>query len=98
MGVFAPNTFLSERQLVERMGMSKTPIRSALEHLESQGLVAVAPQQGIIVKELSAQEITDLFDMRSAIEPFIVSRLSDADSARTRLLGLKTTYGCKRRP
>jgi DNA-binding GntR family transcriptional regulator len=75
-GVFAPNTFLSERQLALQLGMSKTPIRSALEHLEAQGLVAVSPQQGIVVKELSAHEIIDLFDMRAAIEPFAVSRLA----------------------
>jgi DNA-binding GntR family transcriptional regulator len=75
-GVFAPNVFLSERQLVGRLGMSKTPIRSALEHLEAQGLVAVSPQQGIVVRELSAHEVTDLFDMRAAIEPFVVSRLA----------------------
>jgi DNA-binding GntR family transcriptional regulator len=75
-GVFPPNAFLSERQLVLRLGMSKTPIRSALEHLEAQGLVVVSPRQGIVVKELSAREITDLFDMRSAIEPFVASRLA----------------------
>jgi DNA-binding GntR family transcriptional regulator len=80
-GVFAPNAFLSERQLVKRLGMSKTPIRSALENLESQGLVIVSPQQGIVVKELSAHEIADLFDMRSAIEPFIASRLSERSLA-----------------
>jgi len=75
-GVFPPNMFLSERQLVERLGMSKTPIRSALELLEAQDLVVVSPQQGIVVKDLSAQEITDLFDMRCAVEPFIASRLA----------------------
>lgn len=75
-GVFPPNTFLSERQLAQHLGMSKTPIRSALEHLEAQGLLAVSPQQGIVVKELSAHEIIDLFDMRAAIEPFVVSRLA----------------------
>jgi DNA-binding GntR family transcriptional regulator len=75
-GVLAPNTFLSERQLAQHLGMSKTPIRSALEHLEAQGLLAVSPQQGIVVKELSAHEIIDLFDMRLAIEPFVVSRLA----------------------
>ena len=76
-GVFPPNAFLSERQLVLRLGMSKTPIRSALEHLEAQGLVVVSPRQGIVVKELSAREITDLFDMRLALEPFVASRLAD---------------------
>jgi DNA-binding GntR family transcriptional regulator len=76
-GVYAPDTFLSERQLVEKLGMSKTPIRSALEHLEAQGLVAVSPQQGIVVKDLSAREIAELFDIRSAVEPFIVRRLAE---------------------
>jgi DNA-binding GntR family transcriptional regulator len=75
-GVFPPNSFLSERKLVEKLGMSKTPIRSALEQLEAQGLVAVSPQQGIVVRDLSAHEITDLFDTRTAVEPFVVSRLA----------------------
>jgi DNA-binding GntR family transcriptional regulator len=74
--VFPPNSFLSERRLVEHLGMSKTPIRSALELLEAQGLVAVSPQQGIVVRELSAHEIADLFDTRTALEPFAVSRLA----------------------
>ena len=41
--VFSPGTFLSERQLAARLDMSKTPIRSALERLESEGFVAVSP-------------------------------------------------------
>lgn len=76
-GFFPPNAFLSERQLVEKLQISKTPIRSALEHLEAQGLVAVSPQQGIVVKELSVRDITELFDMRWAVEPFVASRLAD---------------------
>ena len=66
--------------------MSKTPIRSALEHLESQGLVAVSPQQGIVVRDLSAHEITDLFDMRAAIEPFVVASLAGRTLASDQLV------------
>ncbi len=61
---------------MQQLGMSKTPIRSALEQLEAQGLVAVSPQQGIVVRELSAHEITDLFDTRAAVEPFVAARLA----------------------
>jgi len=89
-GVFPPNTFLSERQLVERFGMSKTPIRSALELLESQGLVTVSPQQGIVVKDLSAQEVSDLFDMRSAVEHFIASRLAQGTLGTSPIARLET--------
>ena len=75
-GVFPPHSSVSERQLVKRLGMSKTPIRSALENLEAQGLVCVSPQKGVLIKELSAREISELFDVRHAVEPFIVSHLA----------------------
>ena len=67
---------VSERQLVERLGMSKTPIRAALENLEMQGLVTVSPQRGILVRELSARETAELFDVRMAIEPYIAAQLA----------------------
>jgi DNA-binding GntR family transcriptional regulator len=72
----APGAFLSERQLVERLGMSKTPIRAALQQLEEDGLVTVSPQQGILVRELTAREVTELFDLRRAVEPFVVRKLA----------------------
>jgi DNA-binding GntR family transcriptional regulator len=75
-GEFPPHVALSERQLSERLGMSKTPIRAALENLETQGLVTVSPQRGIFVRELSAREIGELFDVRMAVEPFAAAKLS----------------------
>lgn len=72
----ASGAFLSERQLVERLGMSKTPIRVALQQLETEGFVTISPQQGILVRELSAREINELFGFRMAVEPFIVRRLT----------------------
>jgi DNA-binding GntR family transcriptional regulator len=47
---FAPGVFLSERKLSSLLGMSKTPIKAALERLEQEGFVAVSPQQGIVVR------------------------------------------------
>ena len=75
-GELSPETALSERRLAERLGMSKTPIRAALENLETQGLVTVSPQKGIIVRELSARETAELFDVRAGVEPFIVAQLA----------------------
>lgn len=73
---FPAGTFLSERQLVARLGMSKTPIRSALERLEAEGFVTVSPQQGILVREFSLQEVVDLFDIRIALETFAVGHIA----------------------
>ncbi len=69
---FEPGSFLSERQLAARLGMSKTPVKAALERLEAEGFIAVSPQQGIVVRELSLQEISDQFEIRQALESFVV--------------------------
>lgn len=72
-----PGSFLSERQLVEMLGgMSKTPIRAALERLQADGLVAISPQRGVLIRETSLQEIIDTFDIRIALEAFVVDRLA----------------------
>ena len=41
-----------------------------------QGLVTVSPQRGIVVRDLSARDIAELFDIRSAVEPFVVGQLA----------------------
>jgi DNA-binding GntR family transcriptional regulator len=75
-GAYAPGTFLSERQLAASLGMSKTPVRSAIERLESEGFLVVSPQQGILVAELSLDEIVDQFEIRGALEAYVVRRLA----------------------
>jgi DNA-binding GntR family transcriptional regulator len=62
--------------LAGRLGMSKTPIKNALVRLDIEGFVSVSPQQGIVVRELSVHEIVDLFDIRTALETFVVRRIS----------------------
>jgi DNA-binding GntR family transcriptional regulator len=75
-GTYPAGTFLSERQLAGKLGMSKTPIKSALTRLDMEGFVAVSPQQGIVVRELSIRQIMDLFDIREALETFVVRRMA----------------------
>ncbi len=89
-GDITAESVLSERQLAERLGMSKTPIRAALENLETQGLVTVSPQRGILVRDLSAREIAELFDVRSAAEPFIANRLARTALTATQREQLRT--------
>ena len=75
-GEFEPGRFLSERRLAAQLDMSKTPIRSAVERLANEGLLLVAPQQGIVVAEVSFGEIIDLFEIRTALESFVVTQLA----------------------
>jgi DNA-binding GntR family transcriptional regulator len=75
-GTLAPGTFLAERQLAAQLGMSKTPVRSALERLESEGFLSISPQQGAIIRDLSVHEIADQYEIRSALEGFMVRSLA----------------------
>lgn len=74
--IFKPGHFLSEKQLIDYLGMSKTPIKSAVDRLEAEGFLAVSPKQGILVKELSLEKVANLFDLRMALEMFVAEQLS----------------------
>lgn len=68
--------FLSERRLAARLKMSKTPVKAALERLEAEGFIGVSPQQGIVVQDLSLEEIADHFEFRELLEPHVVRRVA----------------------
>jgi len=94
---FPPGTFLSERRLSERLQMSKTPIRAALERLEMDGFVSIAPQQGILVRELSIDEVVDLFDIRCALETFVVRELASRGLASEQVRQLEANLEAQAR-
>ena len=73
---YPPGSFLSERQLAASLGMSKTPVKAALERLESEGLISVSPQQGIVVRELSVREIADQYEIRAVLESYALRTLA----------------------
>jgi DNA-binding GntR family transcriptional regulator len=71
-GDFPPGSFLAERQLAERLGMSKTPVKAALERLELEGFVAVSPQQGIVIREMTIEQIAYQYELRTALETYVL--------------------------
>jgi DNA-binding GntR family transcriptional regulator len=73
---YPPGSFLSERQLAENLGMSKTPVKAALERLEAEGFITVSPQQGIVVRELSIYEIADQYEIRTVLESYTLRSLA----------------------
>ncbi len=55
-------------KLAEQLGISRTPLRSALQMLEAEYLVESIPRKGVIVKEFSNKEIVEIFECRIALE------------------------------
>ncbi|SFF20268.1 DNA-binding transcriptional regulator, GntR family [Paenibacillus catalpae] len=67
-GEFMPGTLLSEVELAEQLNMSRTPVRSAMSQLESQGYVNAIQNRGIFVKEVSLKEILDMMEVQHAFQ------------------------------
>jgi DNA-binding GntR family transcriptional regulator len=59
---------LIEKDVTERLGMSRTPVREALQRLESEGLLTYEPRRGLTVTRPSHQMIMELYSMREALE------------------------------
>jgi DNA-binding GntR family transcriptional regulator len=65
---FPPGTHLIERELCELLGVSRTSVREALRHLESEHLITMVPHKGPIVASLSAQDVEHLYQVRASLE------------------------------
>jgi GntR family transcriptional regulator of vanillate catabolism len=67
-GEFAAGERMSELPLVERLGVSRTPLRLALATLEHEGLLEKLPHGGYTVREFTQAEIADAIEVRGVLE------------------------------
>lgn len=71
-GVYPPGTKLSTQELSDSLGISRTPVVSALNRLVAEGLAEAIPRRGVIVTRLSSKKIRDLMEARIMIEVYSV--------------------------
>ncbi|MFB2579826.1 GntR family transcriptional regulator [Herbiconiux sp. P15] len=64
----APGAVLAEVELSQRLGLSRTPVREALARLVADGLVAPFGGRGLVVSDVSAENVSELFELRQALE------------------------------
>jgi len=85
-----PGQKIVQDKLAESLGISRTPLRSALQMLEAEYLVQSVPRKGVIVKEFSDKEIVELYDCRIALEGTASSLFTTiaSDAEIDRLSGL----------
>jgi DNA-binding GntR family transcriptional regulator len=67
-GELASGSRLSERELCERLGVSRTPMREALRRLAHDGLVTLIPNRGAFVTEMSRDAVRESFEIMAALE------------------------------
>src|SRR5579859_1657153 len=63
---------LSDVALSEQLGISRTPVRQALERLVQEGLVRSDPRRGFWTRTFTAQDIHEIYDLRGALEALAV--------------------------
>jgi DNA-binding GntR family transcriptional regulator len=86
---YSPGSKISEARLAEELGVGRSPIRSALARLRSEGWIDVSPQSGSYVKSLSEQEMREIFDFRHLLETH-VARLAAQNIHDKQLRKLRT--------
>ncbi|WP_112321490.1 GntR family transcriptional regulator [Oceanibium sediminis] len=66
-----------EQSLAEELGVSRTPLREAALRLEAEGFVTIRPRLGILVRPISAEDMADVYDILTALEPFAARMLAE---------------------
>jgi DNA-binding GntR family transcriptional regulator len=63
-----PGSIVNERELMERLGLGRTPVREALRALAQEGLVEVYPRRGIFVSNVDVGDLASLSEVREVLE------------------------------
>lgn len=69
---------LSEGEVAQELGMSRTPVREAFLRLEAEGLLRLYPKKGALVVPISAGEVEIVMETRRLIEKFAITKLLDS--------------------
>jgi len=89
-GELAPGERISEKQLCERFGVSRTPLREALKVLATEGLIELLPNRGARVVRLTFKKVKDTYDLMAALEglsgELACQHISDAEIQAVRKL------------
>lgn len=67
-----PNMKLTEQQVCDQYAVSRTPVREAFKQLKLEGLIEIIPNRGAFVVGFSAQDVSDMYELRKAYEMLAV--------------------------
>jgi DNA-binding GntR family transcriptional regulator len=95
----APGAVIDERDLIERLGIGRTPVREALRRLAHERLVEVYPRRGMFVTGVDVRQLARLSEVRAVLEPeaarLAAERATDDDRARLDALLTELDAGTK---
>jgi DNA-binding GntR family transcriptional regulator len=71
---FPAGSALSELSVAKELGISRTPVREAIGQLVAEGLLEQIPNRGVVVVQLTRNDIVDLYELREALEVYAVGK------------------------
>jgi DNA-binding GntR family transcriptional regulator len=74
-GELSPGNLYSEVVISRQLGISRTPLRTALQNLEKDGLIIRLPQRGFYVYKFTKKDIEEFFAIRKALEGYAVETI-----------------------
>lgn len=92
---YPPEHRLTEAELCQKFGVSRSPVREALRTLATDGFVKKMPNRGYAVKQYNLSEIEELYEVRLALELYVVESLAKRGaSKKDDIDALKRTWTC----
>jgi len=73
----APGEFIGERDLVEKAGIGRTPVREAIQRLSAEGLLQVLPRKGLMVTPLRRSDLMQIIETRRVLERLLVVKAAE---------------------
>lgn len=70
--IYPPGSMLNESILASELDISRTPLREALNQLHHEALIQIIPKKGILVSNISIDDMNQIYQVRLEIEPFVV--------------------------
>lgn len=96
-GELAMGLKLNEREIAERLDVSRIPVREALPILESEGFITSQPRRGAVVHVLTLTDAAEVFDLRRQLEPmasaFAARRAAAGADVEPMLAALRSAHG-----
>jgi DNA-binding GntR family transcriptional regulator len=96
-GTYAGGALITEGEVSEAVGVSRTPVREAFLRLQAEGFLRLYPKKGALVVPVSAREIDDVMEARGMIERFAVERVIACGRHREVGARLRDALGQQRR-
>ena len=76
-GDLLPGSTINIGEIASQLGISKTPLRDALIHLELEGFVTILPRRGVRVNQLEIEDVKNAYDAIGLVESFIILECID---------------------